>query len=163
MRNQEKLFNIIKYFPYVISLLAVFIFVIIFTNTYFPGAKILMSILTPILLIVIPIFCVIVLMETIRYAKNNLKTACEPSLFIEQSLDMKRLHRTVFILFIIIGLIGILTFFLLPATVLVWVYGWFMIVQTGIISSIGIFKLYQARYLEKNRHVFTSLRSLYLL
>ncbi|MGN0151912.1 MAG: hypothetical protein ACI39Q_05505 [Wujia sp.] len=154
MEDHKKLFNIIKYYPYVISVIAAFIFAFIFTNAYFSGAEIVMAILTPILFIVIPIFCLIVLIETIRYAKKYIRSDCAPSLFIELGLSIKRAHKTAFVLFIIIGLIGILTFFLLPATVLVCLYGWFMVVQTGIISSIGIFKLYQAGYLEKKSTCF---------
>lgn len=148
MEDNNTLIKILKYYPYAIALYSVILFAIMqlksLRGDYIGEVTFLL------MFIIAPLFCVVVLIVTIISAGKWLKTSYSPKLFIEQGLSVKRKHKAIFILFVFIGIIGVLTFFLLPATFLVCIFGWFMVVQTGIISSVGIVKAYKNNYLSKN-------------
>lgn len=152
MNNDNTLIKILKYYPYAIAIYAIILFAIMqlefLWGDYIGEATFLL------MFIVAPLFCIVVLIATIVSAIKWLKTSYSPNLFIELGLSVKRKHKVIFILFVFIGAIGILTFFLLPATFLVCIFGWFMVVQTGIISSVGIVKAYRNSLLKKNSTIF---------
>lgn len=148
MEDNNTLIKILKYYPYAIALYAVILFAIMqfvfLWGDYIGEATFLL------MFIIVPLFCVVVLIVTIVFARKWLKNSYSLKCFIELGLSIKRKHKAIFILFVCIGIIGVLTVFLLPATFLVCIFGWFMVVQTGIISSVGIVKAYKNNCLSKN-------------
>lgn len=148
MVGNNTLIKILKYYPYAIALYAVLLFAIM--QFEFLLGDYIGEVTFLLMFIIAPLFCVVMLIMTIISARKWLKTSYSPKLFIEVSLSVKRKHNAIFILFVCIGIIGILTFFLLPATFLVCIFGWFMVVQTGIISSVGIVKAYRDNCLTKD-------------
>ena len=158
--NNNKLIKVLQYYPYITQIMYILGLIIIyeplesgnaFINMWRKSADLLVNLeIVSIYPIILFVFNIIMIMVVIRNAINMMESNVTSVEMIEIALKIKKKHQVIFITFIISGLITIRVFALC-----FWLFicGWFMIVQSGIISCAGLIKDYTKNNLKFNQMI----------